>query len=152
EFFKKGTVFKVLWPELANDVTDGMTIATEPRFQEKIFVKIRWFVVVREGRDCCTCLSIQTHGGRGVPYNKTKSHHAIIYTGASPPAPLPLELPRGQELPMGRPIRVIPHRPYDKLDPLSRINFVKLYTVEHSVKVYHFGNVDQTDEWKLIAQ
>jgi hypothetical protein len=57
DFFKKGLVFKVLWPELAGDTDKDMTIATAPRFEgEKIFAKIRWFVVVREGDDCCTCL------------------------------------------------------------------------------------------------
>jgi hypothetical protein len=47
---------------------------------------------------------------------------------------------------------VIPNRPYDKMHPLSRINFFKPYTVEHNVKVYDFGRVDERDEWKLIKQ
>ncbi|KAF2179454.1 hypothetical protein K469DRAFT_694141 [Zopfia rhizophila CBS 207.26] len=53
---------------------------------------------------------------------------------------------------MGDPIRVIPKNPWDKMDPLSRINFLKIYTVEHSVKIDDFGYVHRNDEWKLIAQ
>ncbi|KAF2251910.1 hypothetical protein BU26DRAFT_246723 [Trematosphaeria pertusa] len=55
EFFKVGVVFRILWPELAGDANDNTTIVTT-RFQERMSCKIRWFVVVREGHNCCTCL------------------------------------------------------------------------------------------------
>lgn len=148
-------MFRILWPELAGDTTQNITIATTPRFGgEKFFVKVRWFVVVREGNDCCTCLSIQTYGNRGIPKNKVKNHHAIMYTGDTPPEPLPSERPRSAgELPMGDPIRVIGTKPFhSKMDPRSRVNFLKIYTVEHNVKVDDFGYVDKNDEWKLITQ
>jgi hypothetical protein len=48
-YFKKGVVFRVLWPELASDWAS-------PSADEKIIVKLRWFVVVREGSGYCTCL------------------------------------------------------------------------------------------------
>ncbi|KAF2685720.1 hypothetical protein K458DRAFT_248088, partial [Lentithecium fluviatile CBS 122367] len=142
-YFKVGVVFRVLWPELSGDRNENRTIATHPRFPtEKIFVKVRWFVVAREGNDCCTCLSIQTYRGRGVPANKVKSHHAIMYTGDHPPPPLAPEYPRGPyELGMGDPIRVIPYKPWERMNPVSRVNFTKLYTVEHNVKVHMFGYV-----------
>ena len=95
---------------------------------------------------------IQTYNRRGVTPDKTKSHHAIIYTGSEPPPALPRETPRTGEDPMGAPIRVIPiHRSY-KMEPTSRINFYKPYTVEHNVKVFHFGQVPPDDRWKLEAQ
>ena len=56
------------------------------------------------------------------------------------------------EDPMGVPIKVHTHRPFDKMHPLARINFVKPYTIEHNVKVYDFGKVATEDEWKLIVQ
>lgn len=57
KFFKIGVVFRVLWPELEGDVDDNMTMVTTSRFpQENQSVKVRWFVVVREGHGCCTCL------------------------------------------------------------------------------------------------
>ena len=32
----------------------------------------------------------------------------------------------------------------DTLDKMSRIDFSRMYTVEHNVKVYDFGNVHET--------
>jgi len=40
-------------------------------------------------------------------------------------------------------IRVIPTRQGESMDPMSRINFKKVYTVEYNVKVRDFGNVDK---------
>jgi hypothetical protein len=55
-FFKRGVVFRVLWPELAGDANQNITIATTGAFGEQTFYKIRWFVVIREGHNFCTCL------------------------------------------------------------------------------------------------
>ncbi|KAH7378346.1 hypothetical protein BKA66DRAFT_149821 [Pyrenochaeta sp. MPI-SDFR-AT-0127] len=150
QYYRTGVVFRVLWPELAGDVKQNITIATT-QYGENIFYKIRWFVVVREGHNCCTCLSIQTYGGRGVPPGKPKEHHAIMYTGDTEPEASPSEMVHG-EPPMGRSIRVISKQPWMKLDKMSRVNFVKIYTVEHNVKVEDFGRVDPEDEWKLMTQ
>lgn len=80
-----------------------------------------------------------------------------MYTGPSAPKPLDSELPsHPNELPMGEAIRVISDQGRDpwnsKMDPRSRVNLVKLYTIEHNVKVDIFGRVDREDEWKLISQ
>lgn len=76
-----------------------------------------------------------------------------MYTGDYAPHQLPSEFPQSpNERPMGEPIRVIGHNAWDKMDPMSRVNFLKLYTVEHYVKVHPFGYVDPAHEWKLIAQ
>jgi hypothetical protein len=50
-----------------------------------------------------------------------------------------------------RPIRVIPKTPRDKLEEQSRINYAKIYTVEHNVKVHFTGQVDKQDENRLIV-
>ncbi|KAF2469455.1 uncharacterized protein BDR25DRAFT_394411 [Lindgomyces ingoldianus] len=158
KFFKKGLVFRVLWPELAGDMNQNITVASTPRFEgENFFVKVRWFVVVREVPFDVLLfpltLSIQTYRGRGVPENKVKKDHAIMYTGDVAPLPLPSEEPRGAwELPMGDPIRVIGKNQWGRMDPMSRVNFLKVYTVEHNVKIDDFGYVDRNDEWKLITQ
>jgi len=54
------------------------------------------------------------------------------------------------ELPL-RPIRVIPRTPRDKLEKESRINYAKIYTVEHNVKVHFIGHVDPKFHNKLVA-
>jgi hypothetical protein len=53
---------------------------------------------------------------------------------------------------MGPSIRVIGENPWDKMDPMSRVNFLKIYTVEHHVEVHRFGVVDPQHEWKLVSQ
>jgi hypothetical protein len=102
-------------------------------------------------KDSNRCRPIQTYGGRGVPENKANGHHAIMYTGRDPPPPTFSEM-APTEPPMGEPIRVIGDKPWNTMDPMSRVNFLKLYTVEHNVKVEEFGKVDTNDEWKLMAQ
>ena len=50
-----------------------------------------------------------------------------------------------------RPIRVIPKTPRDKLEKQSRINYAKIYTVEHNVKVLFIGHVDPKFQHRLIV-
>lgn len=56
-------MIKVFWPELARNIDDKATAATlgsrESRNVE-VVGKIRWFVVIIEGRNACTCLYVQT--------------------------------------------------------------------------------------------
>jgi len=63
-------------------------------------------------------------------------HHAVIHTGREPPNP------RREEVGMLSPaVRVKPRDRTGKLGVMSRINFGKVYTVEHNVKVFDFGVV-----------
>jgi hypothetical protein len=64
------------------------------------------------------------------------SSHAIIYMSNSTPARLKSETGMTKE-----PICVDPATPDQKLGRLSRVNFAKIYTVEHNVKVLHVGSV-----------
>jgi hypothetical protein len=49
-------------------------------------------------------------------------------------------------------IRAKPKRRRDKIDPRSRIDFSRMYTVEHNVKVYDFGSVDKLYLERLLNQ
>lgn len=51
---------------------------------------------------------------------------------------------------MREPIRVIPNEEDDILDPMCRINFQRVYTIEKSSKVCDFGLVDPADERKML--
>ncbi|KAK8219841.1 hypothetical protein M8818_000815 [Zalaria obscura] len=140
-FFTFGRVFKVLWFEPNGSGQDNGTIVTS-MYGERAHSKIRWFAVIRESRDHCQCLPIQTYGGRGVTKpGLDKEEHAIIYTGDSPPRQLRGELPSGGEDPMRSPIRVVPTSNTMRLDPMSRIHFGRVYTVEKNVKVMDVGTV-----------
>lgn len=55
-FFVVGKAFKVLWPELLGQDNGATTVTKDSRFDEDIMTKVRWFIVIKEGRNFCTCL------------------------------------------------------------------------------------------------
>lgn len=135
-------VFKVLWSEPSGPDSSAQTVVSA-QWNETFAVKIRWFVVIRPGSGYSSCLPIQTYSGRGVSKSSlVKAHHAIIYTGSREPKPISSERPRAGEGRMQMPgIRVDPKSKADRLDSMARVNFSKIYSVEHNVKVYEFGHV-----------
>ena len=50
------------------------------------------------------------------------------------------------------PIKVNAKHPGEEMDRMSRINFAKVYNVEHNVKVYDFGDVHKNDRQTLKQQ
>lgn len=97
---------------------------------------------------------IVTYGHQGVSKKGVnKSEHAIIHTGKKIPAALPQELPeRGERGLLPQPIRVDPDDPEQKLDPMSRVDFAKVYTIQHNVKVRSLGKVNRTSMQPLLYQ
>jgi hypothetical protein len=89
---------------------------------------------------------IHTYGGQGVTKKGLSAAHIEMHTviymqGTSPK-------PRADEIGMTKePIAVKPCSPKQKLDPMSRLNFGKVYTVEHNIKAMDVGMV--TDQSKL---
>jgi hypothetical protein len=89
---------------------------------------------------------ITTYGGRGtLKTGLDQGQHAIIYMQGQAPARLAAETGMVKE-----PLQVIPAR-NQKLSPMSRVNFAKMYTVEHNVKVMDVGKVSQDSLPKLIG-
>jgi hypothetical protein len=93
------------------------------------------------------CLPIMTYGGQGtLKYGVHPEDHAAIYSSKRE-GPCILE---GEEM-THRPIRVDVIDPSHKLDPMSRLNYAKIYTVEHNVKVCFIGKVaNGLHEQKLV--
>jgi hypothetical protein len=82
-----------------------------------------------------------------------KNQHAIAYTRKNEPAPEKKEKPRKpKEQPMLPGIRVLPKKRHLKLHRMARIDFSRIYTVEHNVKVFDFGNVHKDHLHRLITQ
>ena len=82
-----------------------------------------------------------------------KCEHAIIFTGKNAPSPHAKERPTREErglLP--QPIRIDSDDPDQKLDATSRIDFGKVYTIEHNVKVCSMGKVNRLSEGPLLLQ
>ncbi|KAK3712230.1 hypothetical protein LTR37_009092 [Vermiconidia calcicola] len=170
KWFKLGRVFKMHWSEPSGRgiLDDNATVVTpmqEPlpkqyekqiprefvrdrRFGQFIYSKIRWFIVVRPGTDKCICVPIITYQGQGVSKaGVVKGEHAIVYTIRRAPDPLPTEVPRRVgDKPMRTPIRIRADEKGDLLMNMSRIDYGRVYTIEHNVKAMAFGWVHEDSE------
>lgn len=83
---------------------------------------------------------ITTYGGKGVAKPGVDSaKHAIVYMRGSVPSPKADEPRMTKE-----PLEVEPARFNERLDEMSRLNFGKVYTVEHNVKVRNVGMISRT--------
>ena len=143
KFFTFGRVFATLWhssigvskqePKRGDQVKPG-------RFGEPIHSKIQRMAVVKEDHGFCWCIPINTYNGKGVAksgFNPRDIHaHAIIYMAGSPS-----EGAKGEPKMSKKPIEVNPAGPDQKLDPMSRVHFGKVHTVEHNVKVMNVGQI-----------
>ena len=155
KFFVVGRVFLVLWAEPAGGA--GTAISRHEvlnQLGQRVFSKIRRFVVVREGPHYCSALPISTYNGQGVAKQRVvKSDHAIIYTGPTAPTPRPGELPGRGEAPMRSiPIRVDLDNATERLDVMSRINLGGVHLIQHNVKTKSFGNVNKNSLADLQLQ
>lgn len=85
---------------------------------------------------------ILTYGGHAtLKWGVKPEDHAIVYVGREPP-----EILECESSALMRPIEVAGHSPRDRLDRESRINYGKIYTVEHNVNVRFFGRVAESSK------
>lgn len=161
DFFCFGRVFLILWVEPAGESGSVVTNMEQSdqaisvgAFNERVFSKVRRFVVIREGENYCSALPIATYGQRGVSKpGVKKSEHAIIYSCRDAPQPRVHEQPQRGEAGMRPiPIRVVPDDPTEALDPMSRLDFGKVHTIQHNIKVRPFGNVHPNSRDVLYTQ
>ncbi|KAG4439648.1 hypothetical protein IFR05_004845 [Cadophora sp. M221] len=142
--FKPGQVFKVLWAEPKGKTSSAGTTVTrhdlETKYRgENAYTSVRRFIIVAADVGHCQCLPILTYGGKATLRLGVKPEvHAIVYMDGQLPQPLP-----GEALSL-EPIKVNPKTNRDKLDPASRVNYAKIYTVEHNVKVQFIGKISDT--------
>ncbi|KAK3656385.1 hypothetical protein LTR56_003087 [Elasticomyces elasticus] len=123
-------------------------------FGNAVYSKVRRFVVVREAEHFCSALPITNYGSRGVSKVGTKkSEHSIIHTGRLPPQPTPGERPsRGEDGMRSRAIRVVPDGPDNQLDAMSRLDYAKVHTIQHNIKVAPVGIVHPDSRAALVSQ
>ena len=136
-FFKVGRVFRCMWAEPAGSNARGFLYSTPSSRGEEIYSKDRHFVVVQEQRGCCSCLTINTYGRQGTKKRGViPKDHAVVYDSRSgKPPPPPGEKMTKEALP------IIVETVGESIDPMSRINFARVYTVEHNVKVLKVGRI-----------
>lgn len=102
---------------------------------------------------------MSTYNGRGCSKERvTKWEHSTVYTGRDPPELLSDEEPAEGEAGMLLPIRVEPKRRGAKIDRACRIDYARLYTIQHTVKVKEFGMVHEKyikllrKQWWRVSQ
>ena len=141
----------MLWSEPSGSGGTDISSDDDMPKKAKVYNKTRRFVIVDDSKKGHSiCLPIFTYGGQATLKRGVHSkHHAQIYTsieGATMPPPL---LP-GEHI-SKKAIRVETISPAHRLDPLSRINYAKLYTVEHNLKVYFIGWVAKHYEQQVVT-
>lgn len=148
KFFRPGRVFSTLWTESYDDSMQSENdqflskVTYQVSYKQKVFSKIRRFVVVRQADRSCTCLPVTTYDGRG--YKKkgiNLDDHGLIYSSRDPPAPI-----RGITK---EPLRIILSKGAEKLGNPSYLNYGRVYTVETNVKVKDVGDLD-TESRRLL--
>ncbi|KAI2731698.1 hypothetical protein CBS147354_807 [Penicillium roqueforti] len=153
-FFRVGRVFSMLWHENAGwhgtIVSEKLPSSSSPftrgKYQEPIYSSIRRMVVVKEQKGCCWCVPITTYSGQGVAKaGVDRSKHAVIHMRGDRPRTVKFEPRMAKE-----PLEVDPARPDQKLDCMSRVNFGKVYTVEHNVKVLPVGKITEASRARFL--
>lgn len=135
-------------------------------YGELAYSQLRRFVVIKAKprENYCLCMyvydvsthkaaadrsgsPILTYSGKGAGKKGVdQKAHAIIYTGSQPPEKLSTEVGMNKS-----PIRVLPCRADEKLDPVSRVNMGKMFTVEWNTKVKDIGQVEKASLVKLLT-
>ncbi|KAF5017622.1 hypothetical protein F66182_10430 [Fusarium sp. NRRL 66182] len=149
--FQPGEVFKVLWPEPAGGGGGAASIAEETilrdRYGGRIYVHFRRFIVIANDLGHSTCIPIATYGRKGCKKAGIKAEqHGIVYESNRKPVSLPGEPKLGYP-----PIRLHIHEQGERISQESRVNYSKLTTVEHNVKVLFIGRVVGAD-WDIVTE
>ncbi|KUJ10755.1 uncharacterized protein LY89DRAFT_689387 [Mollisia scopiformis] len=155
KYFKPGQIFKVVWAEPKGeprsdtasiseqtDVTvEGWTADGE--YGQKVYSSVRRFVVVATGNGFSNCVPILTYGRQGLGKRGiTPEYHAIIYSTPEPPV---LNF-----VPHLKPIQFEGRNARHKLEPMSLVNYAKIYPVEHNVKVQFIGWVAKDSQRHFV--
>ncbi len=94
-----------------------------------------------------TSSPILTYQMQGTTKSGIKSQdHAIIYMDGTEPTLL-----EGEEHLSLQPIKAIGRNPRVALEPASRINYSKTYTVEHNLEVHFIGHIAPESRFQFVA-
>ncbi|KAF7559836.1 hypothetical protein G7046_g4305 [Stylonectria norvegica] len=148
--FQPGEIFKVLWSEPQGSGNEGASVSERREFRDrfggKFFVGFRRFIIIANDLGHCTCVPILTYGGKGCKKRGVKpAKHGIVYERGSKAMLLKDEPKLGFA-----PVQVEMTMEGEKLSKESRVNYSKLVTVEHNVKVFFIGNVAAT-HWDIVS-
>ncbi|KAI0006953.1 hypothetical protein F4779DRAFT_629506 [Xylariaceae sp. FL0662B] len=140
--FQPGEVFKILWSEPLGQVggDDPISDMTTRRTSTgQFYVGVRRFIIVTTDESHhSTCVPILTYDRKGCLKRGVKPNkHGIIYVeGFKKPKPLNNEPRLGFD-----PVALSIYAEGEKLAKESRVNYSKLVTIEHNVKVFFIGSI-----------
>ncbi|KAI1803375.1 hypothetical protein F4811DRAFT_562548 [Daldinia bambusicola] len=143
--FQPGEVFKILWSEPLGQIggDDPISDVTKRKTAAgKFYVGFRRFIIVTTDESHhSTCVPILTYDRRGCLKKGVRpSKHGIIYTAGSKPRLLKNEPELGFT-----PVALQVYAEGEKLAKESRVNYSKLVTIEHNVKVFFIGSITGED-------
>lgn len=115
-----------------------LTLWSQPKgFSHEPFTEWARFAVVKPSASFSVCLRISTYSGKGTTKSgvASRDHAAVVALGDTY-----IPQPNGETMDKD-PIEVKIENADMTIDPMSRINFTKPYTVEHNVKMRNIGRV-----------
>ncbi|KAI1262161.1 hypothetical protein F5Y18DRAFT_430399 [Xylariaceae sp. FL1019] len=148
--FQPGEVFKILWSEpmgavgADEPISDMQSIAGA---SGRFYVGYRRFIIVStDDSHHSTCVPILTYDRRGCSKPGVKaSKHGIVYAVGNKPKILKNERDLGF-----KPVAVDIYADGESLAKESRVNYSKLVTIEHNVKVFFIGRL-HPDHLDIVA-
>jgi hypothetical protein len=89
----------------------------------------------------CTCVPVLTYSGKACTKSGAKpKHHGIIHQSSKSP-----HLVKGEDKLGFKPVAMAMDIPGEKIAKESRVNYAKLVTIEHNVKVFFIGRIIERD-------
>ncbi|KAI1093949.1 hypothetical protein F5B19DRAFT_95752 [Rostrohypoxylon terebratum] len=143
--FQPGEVFKILWSEPLGQVgqigpDDPISDVTKRRTAagSKFYIGFRRFIIVTTDESHhSTCVPILTYDRRGCLKKGVRPNkHGIIYMAGHKPRLLKNEPDLGFA-----PVALQMYAEGETLAKESRVNYSKLVTIEHNVKVFFIGSI-----------
>lgn len=143
--FQPGEVFKILWSEPTGQVAGDAPISDLRAINDpggEFYVGYRRFVIVSTDESHhSTCVPILTYDRRGCGKKGVRpSKHGIVYEEGQKPRLLKNEPDLGFD-----PVPLQIYAEGERLAKESRVNYSKLVTIEHNVKVFFIGRIPPPD-------
>ncbi|EHK20108.1 uncharacterized protein TRIVIDRAFT_138446, partial [Trichoderma virens Gv29-8] len=149
--FQPGEIFKIHWPETQgasseDTSSESSKYEVQSRVGTRCVIGFKSFIVIASDLGRCTCVQILTYGGNGCTKKGVNpNEHGIIHERGSKPQLLDNEPKLGFP-----PVRVDIKEEGEKLSKESRVNYSRLVTVEHNIKVFFIGSIVYND-WELVS-
>lgn len=137
----------MLWAEPAGVTPFGSSETVHTiQYGEKVHSKIRPFVVITKHNGHSSCLPLTTHHGQGSSKQGLNPDDFVAVYDEKIGRP---QYSPGEKL-TKKAIPVVVEDPSEKIDPMTRVNITRIYSVEHNLKVKKVGRVHEKHISRLL--